>query len=116
MAGLVNREWAKHGTCHRLVEERSAVVGVTAARRSVWDLFFLGPDTPRLPTRGRPPDWRPALRICAACPVRCVCLDWALSMPEQVGVAGGMTAEQRLEEKGRRGLGVPSVRRLRHAS
>jgi hypothetical protein len=92
----VNREWAAQASCLRLVEERAAKgwVGITAARRSVWDLFFLGPNTPRvMSNRGRPPDWGPALAICAGCPVRAACLDWALTAPLDELI-------RRLEEQG----------------
>jgi WhiB family transcriptional regulator, redox-sensing transcriptional regulator len=36
-----------------------------------------------------------ALSVCGACPVRTACLEHALTVPEQYGVWGGMTVEQR---------------------
>jgi WhiB family redox-sensing transcriptional regulator len=41
---------------------------------------------------------RPAKKVCAACPVRPPCLDWALATREPHGVWGG------LSERERRGL------------
>ena len=38
---------------------------------------------------------REALRICAACPVRAACLAYVLSMPQQAGIWGGTTEDQR---------------------
>ena len=37
----------------------------------------------------------PALRICAACPVRAECLQWALANDEEWGVWGGTTERER---------------------
>ena len=37
-----------------------------------------------------------ALRICAACPVRQTCLDFAMRTRESVGIWGGTTPEQRI--------------------
>lgn len=34
-------------------------------------------------------------RVCAACPVRTACLDYALARPELVGIWGGTTTNQR---------------------
>lgn len=34
-------------------------------------------------------------RICAACPVRAECLDWALDHNEKFGVWGGLNATER---------------------
>ena len=39
-----------------------------------------------------------ALRICAACPVRQQCLDFAMRTRELVGIWGGTTPEQRIHE------------------
>ncbi len=41
-----------------------------------------------------------ALAVCAGCPVRPECLTWALALP--YGLAGGMTEEQRRDERARR--------------
>lgn len=37
----------------------------------------------------------PAIRICRRCTVRVACLEDALSRPEQLGVAGGLSARKR---------------------
>lgn len=38
---------------------------------------------------------RPAKRICAACPVRVACLDYALRHNEAFGIWGGLTEKER---------------------
>lgn len=38
-----------------------------------------------------------ALAVCAACPSRGPCLDYALAADERLGVWGGMTESQRLD-------------------
>jgi WhiB family transcriptional regulator, redox-sensing transcriptional regulator len=63
------------------------------------ELFF-GPDGERAPARERRE--QKALRICAGCPVRAACREHALSAPEISGVWGGLTEEQRAQERGRR--------------
>jgi WhiB family redox-sensing transcriptional regulator len=40
-------------------------------------------------------DQRPAKRICAACPVRWLCLDTAIQRQEQNGIFGGMNVRER---------------------
>jgi WhiB family transcriptional regulator, redox-sensing transcriptional regulator len=54
--------------------------------------------------KGKPTEWwyptpsQTALHarlICAACPVRVECLDWALDTPEIHGVWGGLSQRQR---------------------
>ncbi|NJP88621.1 WhiB family transcriptional regulator [Nonomuraea sp. FMUSA5-5] len=45
-----------------------------------------------------------ARRICQGCPVRAICLDWALSTGEPDGMWGGTTPEERRRLRGRRGL------------
>ena len=35
------------------------------------------------------------LQICGRCPVRVPCLDWALELPDQVGIAGGTDSAAR---------------------
>lgn len=40
-----------------------------------------------------------ARRICAGCPVRQQCLDWAMRMPETHGVWGGTTPEDRIRAR-----------------
>jgi hypothetical protein len=49
-----------------------------------------------------------AKRVCAGCPVRARCLDWALrALPE--GIAGGLTPGERQALRRRRGLGEPEA-------
>ena len=45
---------------------------------------------------------RPAKRICAACPVRQLCLDTALRNGERYGVWGGLTERERIRLRRRR--------------
>jgi WhiB family transcriptional regulator, redox-sensing transcriptional regulator len=74
----------------------SACVGVDP------EVFFGPADSPA----GRPLfAWElRALRICAGCPVRLVCLEDALTVPALgvFGVVGGMAAGQRRVERARR--------------
>lgn len=46
------------------------------------------------PDRGQPSAW--ALAVCARCPVREVCADYADAHYERHGVWGGLTFEQRM--------------------
>lgn len=48
-------------------------------------------------------DTRPAKRICARCPVRTECLDWALAHDERYGVWGGMGPRERARIRRERG-------------
>ncbi len=41
------------------------------------------------------PNTQDAVEICERCPVRDDCLQWALEMPEPVGIWGGTTPKQR---------------------
>jgi WhiB family redox-sensing transcriptional regulator len=50
------------------------------------ELFFPEPGAPT----------SPAKRICAGCPVRVECLDYALAAREAHGVFGGLSAQERL--------------------
>jgi WhiB family redox-sensing transcriptional regulator len=43
-----------------------------------------------------------ALAVCAACPVRVECLEYALALPEPHGIWGGLTASGRRMEVRRR--------------
>lgn len=43
-----------------------------------------------------------AKAVCAACPVRAECLDYAIERPERYGIYGGMSEEERAAEKRRR--------------
>lgn len=42
-------------------------------------------------------NWSTARALCAACPVRVQCAQWAVSDPELRGFAGGMTPQERIE-------------------
>ena len=56
----------------------------------------------------------PAKQICAACPVRRACLEWAIDVNERCGVWGGMSERERaaLVRAGwRAGDPLPPVRR-----
>lgn len=74
-------------------QEQAACSGMTL------DLFF-SPDGERQRERERRE--QAALRVCARCPVRRNCLDQALRAPENYGVWGGMTEDQRAAERRRR--------------
>jgi WhiB family redox-sensing transcriptional regulator len=50
-----------------------------------------------------------AQRICAGCPVRQQCLDFALRTPEPAGVWGGTTPEQRTRARRARARRAPRV-------
>lgn len=43
-----------------------------------------------------------AKKICAKCPVRAECLDYATSRPEKAGVWGGLGEDERAAERRRR--------------
>lgn len=43
-----------------------------------------------------------ALSICASCPVRAACLDWAIATRQDDGVWGGLTETARKRERRRR--------------
>jgi WhiB family redox-sensing transcriptional regulator len=45
-----------------------------------------------------------AKRICASCPVRRQCADYALAADERYGVWGGLTAEERARQLRRRAV------------
>ncbi|MGA1589116.1 MAG: WhiB family transcriptional regulator [Ilumatobacteraceae bacterium] len=63
-----------------------------ACRGEPLEFFF--PPSGRRPTQ--------ALEICARCPVRADCLEYALANHQHWGVWGGMTERQRFDEKRRR--------------
>lgn len=70
-----------------------------ACRGEDIELFF-GPDGERQPEREVRE--RKAKSICARCPVRNECLEYALSKPERYGIWGGMNEEERASERRRR--------------
>ena len=47
-------------------------------------------------------DLSEARRVCAECPVRAECLEWAIERGERYGVWGGLTAVERAKERRRR--------------
>jgi WhiB family transcriptional regulator, redox-sensing transcriptional regulator len=71
-----------------------------AACRDQDIIMFFGPDGERQPER----DLREARSkaLCADCPVRVDCLNYALSRPEKYGVWGGLSEEERAAERRRR--------------
>lgn len=62
--------------------------------------LFFGPDGERQPEREVRE--QKAKAICARCPVRTECLEYALSRPEKYGVWGGMNEDERASERRRR--------------
>lgn len=69
----------------RLAEETPAWMADAACAGADVELWF--------PPRGR--NATEAKRICASCPVRLQCLDYALAHHETVGIWGGMDRKQR---------------------
>ncbi|MFD1118840.1 WhiB family transcriptional regulator [Sphaerisporangium aureirubrum] len=63
-------------------------------------VLFFGPDGERQPERDIRE--RKAKAICAQCPVRAECLDYALSRPEKYGTWGGLNEDERASERRRR--------------
>ena len=53
--------------------------------------------------------------VCAVCPVRAQCLDWAITTGEQHGIAGGMTPDERGVERRRRAGRVCAAAGCRNA-
>src|SRR5579863_6117249 len=60
-------------------------------------LLFFGPDGERQPERDIRE--RKAKEICAACPVRLECLNYAVSRPEKYGTWGGLNEDERSAER-----------------
>jgi hypothetical protein len=60
-------------------------VAEAACRDADWETFF--------PERGK--DARPAKTVCARCPVRAACLDFALRWNIVEGIWGGLSGRQR---------------------
>lgn len=46
-------------------------------------------------------EWK-AQQVCAGCPVRTDCLDYAVSRPEKYGIYGGLNEDERSRERRRR--------------
>src|SRR5580693_6296174 len=63
-------------------------------------LLFFGPDGERQPEREIRE--RKAKGVCAACPVRLECLNYAVSRPEKYGTWGGLNEDERSAERRRR--------------
>src|ERR1700689_3533768 len=63
-------------------------------------LLFFGPDGERQPEREIRE--RKAKGVCAACPVRLQCLNYAVSRPEKYGTWGGLNEDERSAERRRR--------------
>ena len=53
-----------------------------------------------------------AKAVCAGCPVRCLCLEWALLAEINYGVWGGMSETERLAVKRRNGASMNGHTRL----
>ena len=70
-----------------------------ACRNEDLNIFF-GPDGERQPERDIRE--RKAKAICADCPVRIDCLNYALSRPEKYGTWGGLNEDERSSERRRR--------------
>ena len=63
-------------------------------------LLFFGPDGERQPEREIRE--RKAKGVCATCPVRLECLNYAVSRPEKYGTWGGLNEDERSAERRRR--------------
>lgn len=77
-------EWVRDALCAELVR--------TGKARAEW--WF--------PERGETHVARWAKEVCAACPVREPCLDWAVNLPETDGIWGGTSARDRKKIAGPR--------------
>lgn len=63
-------------------------------------VLFFGPDGER--PKQKDVREREAKSICAQCPVRNACLDYALTRPEKYGTWGGLNEDERASERRRR--------------
>lgn len=63
-------------------------------------VLFFGPDGERPPQKDIRE--REAKAICAQCPARNECVDYALSRPEKYGTWGGLNEDERASERRRR--------------
>ena len=66
---------------------------VEAACRGLDASVFFHPENERGASRRRRVNQ--AKRVCAPCPVRAACLEWAMSLEEPYGVWGGLSPEER---------------------
>jgi WhiB family redox-sensing transcriptional regulator len=82
-----NENWVRDAACRNLTPKASA------------QLFFADRPGAGAYTRAR--------QLCATCPVQPHCLNWALTNPEY-GFWGGMNHDERIAERRRRGLRLPS--------
>src|SRR6202042_1689620 len=71
-----------------------------AACRGKEVVLFFGPDGERQPEREIRE--RKAKAVCAACPVRAECLNYAVSRPEKYGTWGGLNEDEPSAERRRR--------------
>lgn len=72
----------------------------SAACRHADQALFFGPDGERQGERETRE--RNAAPICAGCPVRAACLEYALARPERWGLWGGLNEDERAAERRRR--------------
>lgn len=75
-------------------------------------VLFFGPDGERPPQKDVRE--RKAKAICAQCPARTACLEYALSRPEKYGLYGGLTEDERASERRRqmrRQVSIPAPRK-----
>lgn len=49
------------------------------------------------PDKGSSADAQEAKAICGSCSVRNACLEWAMTFPEEYGIWGGLTPDERKE-------------------
>ncbi|HEY0935950.1 MAG TPA: WhiB family transcriptional regulator [Trebonia sp.] len=63
-------------------------------------MLFFGPDGERQPERDIRE--RKAKQVCASCPVRMDCLNYAVARPEKYGTWGGLNEDERSAERRRR--------------
>lgn len=62
--------------------------GAPACQQSDPEAWFPGGGTPS-------PEKNPAIRLCQACPVQMLCLQFAMVNNEQYGIWGGLNSRQR---------------------
>ena len=68
-----------------LLDDDRPWAAYAACRDADPDWFFPGPEG----------DHRSAVRVCAGCPVREECLEWALETRMRYGIWGGLTERER---------------------